>query len=150
MNWKYNNHKLQINPLHHEEKPLNTNYSNKISVRQSKQSYQLSLLFTMIAKLGRAQSNAYQNKDKRRTSIMRSALNNRSTTRESPPQNGQQPKQLGWGLKCILDHSNLLSSPHPKESPYEIRLTLWFQRRCLKMSTNRQMDGDWSHLYTIS
>ena len=30
---KYNNHKLQTNPLHHEEKPLNL-YSDKISVRQ--------------------------------------------------------------------------------------------------------------------
>ena len=27
-------------------------------------------------------------------------------------------------------------SLHPKESPYEVRLVLWFQRRCLKMLTN--------------
>ena len=30
---KYNKYKLQTNPLHHEEKPLNI-YRNKISVRQ--------------------------------------------------------------------------------------------------------------------
>ena len=30
---KYNKHKLQTNPLHYEEEPLNI-YSNKISVRQ--------------------------------------------------------------------------------------------------------------------
>ena len=60
----------------------------------------------MIAKLRRAQSNAYQNKDKHRTPIMKSTLNNRSTTKESPPQKGQQPKQRGWGINAFLDHSN--------------------------------------------
>ena len=87
----------------------------------------------MIAELGRAQSNAYQNKDKHRIAIMRSTLNNRSTIRESPPQNVQQPKQRGLNAFKIIP-INL--SLHPKESPYEVWLALWFQRRCLKMLTN--------------
>ena len=58
-------------------------------------------LFKMTAKLGRTQSNAYQNKDKHITPIMRSTLNNRSTTRESPTQNGQQPKKGGGGLNAF-------------------------------------------------
>ena len=73
----------------------------------------------MIAKLGRAQNNPYQNKDIHGTPIMRSTLNNRSTTRESPPQNGQQPKQQGWGLNAFQNHSNnylssILRSLHMK------------------------------------
>ena len=93
---KYNNHKLQTNPL----QPLNI-YSNKTSERHKSKATSYLFLFKMIVKLGRAQRNAYQNKDKHRTPIMRSTLNNRSTTRELPPQNGQQPK-LQVGLKCIL------------------------------------------------
>ena len=40
-------------------------------------------------------------KKKNRTPIMRSTLNNRSTTRESPTQNRLQPTQRGGGLNSI-------------------------------------------------
>ena len=109
---KYNKYKLQTNPLHPE-------HLQEQDIRKAIKA-KLPALFKITAKLGRAQSNAYQNKDKHRTPIMRSTLNNRSTTRESSPQNGQQPKQRGWGLKCILRSFEYLSSLHPKESPYEI------------------------------
>ena len=54
---KYHNYTLQTNPRHREEKPHNI-YSNNTSVRQSKQSNQLSFLFNVIAKLEWTQSNA--------------------------------------------------------------------------------------------
>ena len=64
---KYHNHTPQTNPRHREEESENI-YSNKTSIRQWKQSNQLSLsLFKMITKLEWSQSIAQQNKDKHRT-----------------------------------------------------------------------------------
>ena len=57
---KYHNHTLQANPLHREEEPHNF-YSNRTSVRQLKQSNQISLpVFKMIAKLEWTLNNAQQ------------------------------------------------------------------------------------------
>ena len=53
----YHSHTPQTEPRHHEEESQST-YSQKTSVRQLKQSNQLSLLVEMIANLERALSNA--------------------------------------------------------------------------------------------
>ena len=52
----------------------------------------------MIAKLEKAQSNAYQNRDKHKTLTHNGKyIKNRSTTTEPPPLKGQQSK-LQWGI----------------------------------------------------
>ena len=59
---KYHNHTLQTNPLHHEEKPQNTNIHKNEEDNSSKATSVL-FLVKMIAKLERKQRYAYQNKD---------------------------------------------------------------------------------------
>ena len=93
---KYHNHKLQTNPWHREEGPRN---NHEIPGRPPKQSNAINSLYPieMIAKLEQTQSNAQQNIRTIRRAITESHNNNKSTTTELPPWNGQQPKPLGGG-----------------------------------------------------
>ena len=86
MIWKCHNNTLQTSPRNRGEVPNSVN-SNKASVRQLKQSNQLSFAVTMIAQLERAQSNVYQNKDQTQIPHKQWELsqNNNSTTSEPPP-----------------------------------------------------------------
>ena len=82
---KYHNHLQHTNPRDRKEEPQNI-YSNKTSVRQQKQSNQLSLPLQDDSKLERTQSNAYQNKDKYRAPTNNGKyISNRLKTTEQPP-----------------------------------------------------------------
>ena len=54
----------------------------------------------MIVKLECTHSNAQQNIEQLQKPTMGVTINNEPTTTEPPPQNGQQPKQLG-GINAI-------------------------------------------------
>ena len=98
---KYHTNTLQTNPRHHEEEPPNI-YSNKTFVRQLKQRDQLSL--SLQDDCETRMDTKMHNKTKTNTEppqTMGSTLNNRSSTTEPPPENGQQPRPLGE-LKCIF------------------------------------------------
>ena len=55
----------------------------------------------MIAKLGRIQYNAQQNREQLQNLTMGVTINNESTTTEPPPKKGQQPKPLEGVLNAF-------------------------------------------------
>ena len=94
---KYHNHKLQTNPWHHEEEPHTVTRH-----QEDKQSKATSSLFPikMIAKLEWTLCNAQQNIEQLQNPTMGVTINNKSTTTELLPKNGQQQKPLG-GLNAF-------------------------------------------------
>ena len=63
----------------------------------------------MIAKVEWTQSNAQQNVEQLQNSTMGVTINNKSTTTEPLPKNGQQPKPLG---EALMHFTGTKSSPY--------------------------------------
>ena len=90
---KYHSHTLQTNPRYCEEEPQKNN-NRKTPGRQKSKATRSLITIKMIGKLERTQSHAHQNMEQTQNPTMGASNKNESTSTETLPWNGQQPKPL--------------------------------------------------------
>ena len=91
---KYHNHKVKTIPWHCEEEPPN---NHETTGRHTKQSNQLSLPHQDDCKTRRDIKKRTSKIEQLQNPTIGVTINDKSTTTETPPKNGQQPKPRGGG-----------------------------------------------------